>query len=312
MIHYKVFANILPETTVFVHGNLASGAWWEPLRDVFAADKAVASVAAPGHMICLDLPGCGGSSQPQRSSDMNLQKIADDFVALLHGELGDFIHNTASDQKKLSAVHFVGHSAGGLVVALMLALLSSSADSLQSARQTSDIFNADLHNKWRMNKWRMGRALLLDPVGARGLPDDGQLVRLFAKMKSNPALIAKVMAAAIKDIRTEDPFFQARILPDAIKAAEFSGPWLLRALHNIDHRLELKKIANPVLVLHGEDDFILQERDSQDLAALMERGEFRQIPERGHSCNIENPELMATQLREFLYQQNLNDVTLPT
>jgi pimeloyl-ACP methyl ester carboxylesterase len=104
-LHYEVIPNILPENTVFIHGNLASSRWWYPAEQVWrrkAQDKNY-----QGSMILLDLPGCGKSTAPAKMTGFDLRRLAKDLNSLI--ESSDW-----------GPAHLVGHSAGGCVAALML------------------------------------------------------------------------------------------------------------------------------------------------------------------------------------------------
>ncbi len=107
-IEYEVIPNCLPQTTVFVHGNLASGRWWYPTEE--AAKRHYKGQALSGDMILVNFRGCGKSSAPKDVNEVNMRLFAEDFNQLVQ-----------SLQKKSEKINLVGHSTGGLIVGLMLA-----------------------------------------------------------------------------------------------------------------------------------------------------------------------------------------------
>ncbi|MGZ6468737.1 MAG: alpha/beta fold hydrolase, partial [Bdellovibrionota bacterium] len=61
------------------------------------------------------------------------------------------------------------------------------------------------------------------------------------------------------------------------------------------------KIKQQVLVLHGQFDTLLPKELSQELANLLPNGKFFEIPGRGHSTNVEDPELFVNLTKNFLF-----------
>lgn len=106
-IHYEVIPNHLPKTTFFVHGNLASNAWWTPVQEVWK--KRGSGQKWTGSMIMAEFRGCGLSTAPKSLADVNMQQFAKDFLALI-------------EDQKLGPVNLVGHSTGGLICGLMAAI----------------------------------------------------------------------------------------------------------------------------------------------------------------------------------------------
>ncbi len=106
-INYDIFANTVPTTTLFLHGNLASNRWWIPsvelLKSQFSGQPNLT-----GSIICLEFRGCGSSTAPQSESEVSMQTFADDFISVVRS-------------LKVGPVNIVGHSTGGLIAAVMLA-----------------------------------------------------------------------------------------------------------------------------------------------------------------------------------------------
>jgi 3-oxoadipate enol-lactonase len=104
-MNYEVIEGVLPETTLFIHGNLASNRWWYPASESFRRMNKGKNLR--GSMILAEFRGCGKSSAPRSVEEVSMHKMAGDFVALVKN-------------LKLNAVNLVGHSTGGLIAALML------------------------------------------------------------------------------------------------------------------------------------------------------------------------------------------------
>lgn len=106
-LHYEVIPNVLPETTFFLHGNLASNRWWAPAKDLWARRSKGQNWT--GSMILAEFRGCGKSTPPKQASDVNMDVFAKDFNALVES------------LNLPTAPNLVGHSTGGLICALMMA-----------------------------------------------------------------------------------------------------------------------------------------------------------------------------------------------
>jgi 3-oxoadipate enol-lactonase len=257
-IHFEVFENCLPRTTMFLHGNLASNHWWYPLKNEFNSE------GLKGSMILAEFRGCGGSSAPKTQTEINMHTFAADFC--------DLAEKLGSDSENLP-MNLVGHSTGGLIAALMLA-------------RKPQLFSA---------------ALLLDPVGARGVKFESSMDDAFVAMKTDLNLTAAVMASTIYKNDAENIWFKNKIVPDAFQAVKTVGAGVLKALNGLDVREQVKSIRHPVLVLHGEHDQLLPIADSKELAELIPNGRFEMVAGQGHCTNLENPKLMGQILQRFLF-----------
>ena len=180
----------------------------------------------------------------------------------------DYIHfcHTAG----LSEVHLVGHSTGGLIA-------------LYCLLEEPGLFS---------------KALLLDPVGPRGIKLGPEMDKAFEQMKESRDFCASVMAGTIHGVKPEDPFFQS-LVDDAFGVQEEIWQGVPKALEQVDIFPELKKIHHPVMVLHGEFDTILPLSDSQELAKNLPAGQFKKLKGQGHSTNVENPRLLAQEILDF-------------
>jgi pimeloyl-ACP methyl ester carboxylesterase len=105
-MNYEVYENILPTTSLFIHGNLSSNRWWYPSLENF---KTLAQGKSyTGHMILAEIRGFGQSSSPKSTSEINVETFSEDFIALVK-------------QHNWHNLNLVGHSTGGIISALMLA-----------------------------------------------------------------------------------------------------------------------------------------------------------------------------------------------
>ncbi len=104
-LHYEVYPNILPVTTLFLHGNLASNRWWTPVKETWASRGKGKDWS--GSMIVAEFRGCGKSTAPKSLQDVDMHVFARDFNALV-------------ESLNLGSINLVGHSTGGLICALMM------------------------------------------------------------------------------------------------------------------------------------------------------------------------------------------------
>ncbi|HRO65972.1 MAG TPA: alpha/beta hydrolase [Pseudobdellovibrionaceae bacterium] len=188
----------------------------------------------------------------------------------MHLFANDFIELVRSLNR--GSFSLVGHSTGGLIAALMLA-------------KAPELFE---------------KAVLLDPVGARGVTFDPSMIQAFEKMKQDKALTAAVIGSTIHQNDANAGFFKDVIVEDAFAAVKSVGHLVLKALDGLDVREELAKAPHPVLVLHGEHDQLLPMADSKALADLFPKGRFEVFAGQGHCGNIEDPRAFAAKIQEFL------------
>lgn len=171
----------------------------------------------------------------------------------------------------LGSFSVVGHSTGGLIAALMLS-------------QEPKLFQS---------------ALLLDPVGMKGITFQPAMIDAFEKMKSDNELLAMVLGSTIHMNDLRNPFFRDVLVKDASHSVRHVGHWVLQALDGLNIECDVRKIQQPVLVLHGEHDQLLPVQDSRDLATALKNGKFEIIPNQGHCTNVESPEVFVKFLQKF-------------
>lgn len=108
IMNYEVIDALVPQTTLFIHGNMASNRWWHPTVDVLKRTNST-SKNNRGQVILAEFRGCGESSAPHSENEIKITTFAADFIALVKA-------------KNVGPINLVGHSTGGLVAAYMLAL----------------------------------------------------------------------------------------------------------------------------------------------------------------------------------------------
>jgi 3-oxoadipate enol-lactonase len=215
----------------------------------------------PGHIVLAEFLGCGESSIPSSENQINIETFAEHFISLVQCQ-------------NWGLINLVGHSTGGLIVAYMLA-------------KSPKLFH---------------QAVLLDPVGAKGISTFTPMMKnIFERMKNDRSLVSFVLAAAVYQTQEQSDFFQNVIVEDAYTAVKNVGYGVVQALSGLNSATIYKSISHRVLVLHGEFDALLPLEDSKEAAGLMQNGEFRIIPGRGHCTNIEDPELFVGLTAKFLF-----------
>lgn len=258
MIHFQIQEAVVPENIFFVHGNLCSARFWEP---TFRALQSRYPEKGQGSLMAVDYPGCGKSAPPETQSEIQIELLAERFLQVI-------------DDNGFGPCHLVGHSAGGLIAAVMLAK--------------------------RPNLFK--RTVLLDPVGAKGVVFNNVMLPAFEAMKVDKALTGTIIGSTIYNNDAESDFFKNVVVEDAFSAVKNVGSWILQALDGVDFTALVKKIEKPVLVLHGEHDSLLPMKDSEELASMISSASFEVICGQGHCCNVENPEWFANKVIDFIAQ----------
>lgn len=68
---------------------------------------------------------------------------------------------------------------------------------------------------------------------------------------------------------------------------------------------ELKTIKQPVMIVHGEEDILFPVEMANYLARVIQNSELTLLPKTGHSINVEQPQLLAKKIHEFISKNNL-------
>lgn len=104
-MNYERHPRLLPLDTLFIHGNVASNAWWRPSLQV-AMENATPH---EGAWIMADWRGCGESGPPLSENEFDVHFLAHDYLELM-------------DALEIKKMCLVGHSTGAAIVLQLLRL----------------------------------------------------------------------------------------------------------------------------------------------------------------------------------------------
>ncbi len=215
----------------------------------------------PCRLIALDLPGHGESS---RVPSYSVETLADAIVGVAQAVACE------------DAV-FVGHSLGGHV-------LLEAAARLPKARGFVIFGTPPLGRPPRLDE-----AFLPSPaLGAafKAEVTESEIDTWASCMFRPGAAIPDLIAA---DIRRTDP----RMRADVGQA--------LASLAFVDEQRVVRDLAQPLAVLHGRNDAIVNLAYLQQLVApTLWQGAVQVVDEAGHYLQIERPEVFSRLLREFV------------
>lgn len=188
------------------------------------------------------------------------------------------IRELAEDQLQLleeigkEQVSLVGHSLGGLIAMQMMALAPK----------------------------RIKSAVLLDPVGLRGVVFDESMYEAFRQMALSADLTRLVILSTIYKAETISPELADELAKDAFKAVKGIGSSVLEILKTINLESEAKQIQTPILLMHGKNDQIIPLSDSENAARILPNAKLEILEDAGHCWNVENPAKFTDRLREWL------------
>ena len=174
----------------------------------------------------------------------------------------------------MSDVKIVGHSTGGFIAMLAVAC-------------KPELFSG---------------IVLLDSVGPTGLTLDlpkEQVLAHFQQMAENKEYCQTVLAATAKDMSPTDPRFLP-LIEKTWNADKVMFQGVIDVLSsNLDYTEAFKKIEQPTLVLHGDQDAVLPLSMSEQITSTLQKAEMKVMDSQGHSMNIENPERFVTECESF-------------
>lgn len=172
---------------------------------------------------------------------------------------------------KLENVALVGHSLGGLIALQMMILAPG-------------LFS---------------KAVLLDPVGVKGVVFDDSMYEAFRQMALSEQLTATVILSTVAGSESLPESFKKDIIKDAFHAVQGIGTSVLEILKTVDLRSQVARLKIPTLILHGRGDAIIPVGDSEATAKLMPTSQL-EIVECGHCWNVERPAGFVRRIRDWL------------
>ena len=148
-------------------------------------------------------------------------------------------------------------------------------------------------------------ALVLASSTAYTDPHLAEIFRLLASMseagippelRHRTSLLWALGASAFAERETVRAYLDARVRNDRPRDYAIQA----RACAAHDTRARLRSVAIPTLVLAGSEDRFMPTRHALTLARSLPHAELRFIPGAGHLAYLEEPELFAEALFEFL------------
>lgn len=261
-MHYDLHAALVPVDTLMIHGNVGSNLWWQPAIDAWGRRAFGARTPRAELKGALVAAEWRGCG---RSSGPSSE--AELLPSVLARDYIELLGNLGIQKADL-----VAHSSGGLIA-------------LEALRLAPEIFQ---------------RAVLIDPVSARGV-EVSERVRLgFLEMSRHRDVLKAALSRAVHDFNPNSPFFEL-LVDHAFAAHPVVWAGMLKKLGGVNTLPELATIRQPVLVLHGERDRVLPVEGSLEIAGLLPEGRFELLPGQGHSVHVENPERFVEIAHRFLF-----------
>lgn len=244
------------EAVVLVHGVGLARAIWGPQAEELARDYRV---------VCVDLPGHGGSDVPP--ADVTLADYARALLAVL-------------DDLGIAAANVVGHSMGALV-ALEFALRHPQRTLRVAA------LNAVFRRTPEQRAAVLARAEALARGGV-GSTVDATLERWFGDPVPAPLQPAADLTGRL--LRQVD-------------ATGYARTYRLFATSDQMHAAGLPALAMPALFFTGEHDLNSSPAMARAMAELAPRGRAEVLADARHMMNVTHPRQVTASLRAFLAGQ---------
>ncbi|MFZ4928008.1 alpha/beta fold hydrolase [Chryseobacterium sp. Mn2064] len=132
-------------------------------------------------------------------------------------------------------------------------------------------------------------------AGTAGLSAEASFLK-FGFTESSQSIAAGKASYARIQLRTTD-----RDLPlsDNTSNAQFTAV-LSWAQPDADALITLKKIKNPVLIVHGENDLPVSVQNAKNMAQVLEHAELLIFPDSGHASFFQNHETFVNKAIDFL------------
>ncbi len=260
-VHYQDDGDLGAPTLVLLHGYGDSYTSWEGW---------VQQLRTGFHLLSLDFPGHGLTRAPQGY--------------VLSGDgLADFVDAFAA-QLNLPQFAVAGNSMGG-GVAWQLALRHPQRINalilVDAAGFPNEKPPASVPLAFKILKFPLGRAFLRN-IDNRPLIDEGLKTDVFDKALITPALVDRWA-----DFQRA-PGHRAILMSVSMGSLMSASPAVLRGIHV------------PTLILHGENDVLIEPASAGKFAAAIAGAKVLIYPKVGHLPQIEIPQRSSADVAEFL------------
>lgn len=210
-------------------------------------------------MVTMDLRGHGKSANPTPGK-LSVEDLVQDLISV-------------AEQTEIKNAILVGHSAGGLLSALLVA-------------RRPDLFS---------------KVLLIDPASPTGLKNvPADIEDKYKMMTDNRAIAEQIISLTIHGNDPSKEFFKTKIMDDTMFALQNTGVGFVNALQNINYNSEVATINKPLVVFHGAHDWVLEEQSAKDYSELVKDSKFVKLPDNGHCMNYENPERLVGEIQALM------------
>lgn len=251
------------EVLLLLHGFTGSKDTWNDFVPHWSKGNKVISV---------DLIGHGQTESPPDYSRYEMEKVAEDMIALL-----DFL--------QVEKAHILGYSLGGRLAIAIAALYPERLHSLILESTTAGIQSEEEREKRRQQDFS-----LADKIEKKGMESFVQYwenIPLFATQKKLPLAVRE------------------RIREERLRQNELGLGNSLRGMGTgaqLSYWEQLKHFSCPVFILYGEMD-----KKFCEIAWLMEK-ELKNVVvekfvETGHALHVENPERFAGVVKAWLVRK---------
>lgn len=226
------------------------------------------ALADDHRLVLLDNRGIGDSDVPP--GPYTAEQMAGDVVAVL-------------DELSLERVHLLGTSLGGMICQEVAAAWPERVQRLVLVAST--------------------------PGGARAHPMPQVTVDLLQRMPDMEPLAA--LRAAVENAlspasRAADPELVDRIVRMRLAVAQEPAGWQAQAAAGTtyDGVGSLGRISAPTLIVHGEDDQVLDPANADVLAELLADARVCRLPDVGHLAPWEAPRALGRLVTDFLHESS--------
>ena len=248
-IHYRECPGNGP-ILLFLHGNLGSSRWWEPV---------LARLPGGWRGVAYDAIGHGRSERANGLERYSVPARVRDLIAFI-------------DALALEGVHLVAHSTA-TPVAIEYALIAPE---------------------------RVATLTLVGPVPAAGATTPQDAYPLLERMSVDRELMAAALRVSAPHLDAGSPAFWD-LVDDAMTLDPLTLPAIARGIDAWRPGHRLRKLTLPVMLVRGEDDIMLEEKEAhRTLLAIPGAGNLEILRGAGHSPMLETPSGLTALLVTFI------------